>query len=245
MRHGNRDTGIGDGGKEAMIDKIKSKIVERGLDVPEFYYLLGVLFGDGFFTKFDKKGKPHEIRLNVTDKKFADEFEKAVKALGGNYTRHLYKQTHRALGRKPIHRVVVFSIKNIHIYELYDDIYAPLRSKPVMLINLLDSAEKIASFVKGLYESEGCFFIGGKRPKWQIQFTSSDEQLLIVLKELLSKLGFEFHLSKAYSSKISSKPFWHLRKSGRISTLDVALKFFEIIKPAIKNMADVFERRRR
>jgi len=230
-----------------MIEKIREKIRQHGLDVREFYYLLGVLFGDGFFTKFDTNGKPHEMRLNTTDKLFANEFERYIRALGGRYTRRIYSQSEKALGRKPIHRVVVYSIRDIHTYELYENIYVPLKGNPIMLIDLLDEQNKIIPFIKGYYESEGCFYIGGKKSiKWQIQFTSSDETLLIAVRELLRRLGFEFYLSKPYyTSKISNKPFWHLRMSGRIKSIDKALRFFKTIRPVIKNMNDVFERKRK
>ena len=239
--------GIGNG-VGGMIENIRQYIIKHNLDRPEFYYILGTLFGDAFFTKFDNEGYPHEIRINTVDEKLAKKFIKAVESLEGRYTYHIYSQHEKALGKKPIHRVCVYGFRNLGVYikDLYKMVYLPLYNNPYLLLELLDSKEKIVSFIKGLYECEGCFYIGGnKTPKWQIQFTSSNYELLIVVKELLKRLGFEFHISKPYKSRISTKPFWQLRMSGRLTNTERMQRFFELIRPVIKNPEDYLLRKRK
>ena len=62
-------------------------------------------------------------------------------------------------------------------------------------------------------------------------------------QKLLKKIGFDFHLTKPYQSRISDKPFWHLRMSGRLKYTKRMWDFFTLIKPCIKNPIDYFERK--
>ena len=178
--------------------KIQMRSPETGfihpnLEVNEnLAYILGVIFGDGCVTK-----NKHRIFLNTTSETFAKSFGHALKKIGLH----------------PCFYMVKLSGKNVkpRFYTIYQEInpkykdafYVVAASKAFYiwfksltlnnLQKLLMEMDCIKGFLRGFYESEGSISHKTKNA-WQIVIYNTNIQLIKIVQEFLTRLGFSHSL---------------------------------------------------
>jgi len=198
----------------------------------EICYILGVLLGDGYVYK----GKTNYfIHLKVTSKTFAESFCKALKEIG--LTPHLFWY------EKEQRYIAGCSSK------IFYNFYKNLTLKDIRKL-ATKNKENMKEFIRGFYESEGTNVINKKWKVWIIAMCNSNLELLFLVKDVLSMLGFEFtlekkedegteHVIKGIKTK-TTKKHWQLISYRR----EQNKKFIETIKPVIKNRIIEFPRKR-
>lgn len=204
--------------KAEKIKKLHNEKVTKKIDLTmneNLAYILGVLLGDGYVSYTDKGN--YIVGLEVTDKKFADEFIKALNKLGLKTRCYTRKRMHWKIHycvysySKQLYKYV----KNIDYNSLYDE--------------LTKDINFVTSFLKGFYESEGSDFKYGK-----VILFNSNTDLIKFISKLIVFLGFK--VSITYDKR---KNVTHNRKMlYKLSVLGnhkEKLKFINLIKPIIKN----------
>ena len=130
-------------------------------------YILGVIEGDGCISK-------NRVKLHVTDKDFADEFEKHLKIIGfDNIKRRIVKRPNH----KEVYEVYVFSApfcEWYHKLEKYGDYEKMFNNKNFMGL-----------FLRGIFDSEGSV-------SSSIRMTNTNKDLLDLCCKFLNKLKIEF-----------------------------------------------------
>jgi len=185
---------------------------------PELSYILGVIAGDGCVSSCG------HIVLVTKDYAFAEEFEKALKAIGlrakvteENYWHKYMKQY--------FHSWVSYA--NSVVFARW---YGSLTQ---------DQIEKIASlfpweYLKGFFESEGSYTITPNGSA-SIRFSNSAYDLLLMVQRLLTLLG---HNSNIYERKFKTQFTDHEVTEYSLNLLGSSEKKHEFIKklnPVIKN----------
>lgn len=169
-------------------------------------YILGVLKGDG--SVYNHRNGIN-VTLTVIDKIFAESFCNALKLI--NLNPNIYKEREK-------YYAVEASSKKFGLW------YKDLTLKNIE--NLLDTNDKICSFIRGFYESEGNSY------KNSIHIYNTNEELINMVRRLLERLGFIFHIYKRENTeKYTNGCCFTLHKNKKSETI----RFFEIIKPCIKN----------
>ncbi|MHC1594535.1 MAG: LAGLIDADG family homing endonuclease, partial [Methanotrichaceae archaeon] len=153
-------------------------------------YVLGVYFGDGYVTI---SKKTYIFGLNVKDKEFADEVYDVLVRLGFNpcYTFYIYWYDYDHDGKK--------EVSVYHSVKVFDREFVLWLSRLDVddLRRLLRTREERLRFVRGFYDSEGCYYRGwyyDKRKKKhcfirKIIMVNSNRRLLEFVKEILEDLG--------------------------------------------------------
>jgi len=166
-------------------------------------YILGVLKGDG--SVFKRKDKTAVIRLRTISKEFALAFLEALRSIA--FSPWLWNKEKTTGGKTVWH--VEFHSKDFLAF------YKSLSLEDINL--LLDTQEKITSFLKGFYDSEGSC------SQKQCVFYNSDVELLFLIRRLLKKVGY--HPGKVRPNKRC----YQLSLSRKAEVLD----FLNEIKPSI------------
>ena len=166
-------------------------------------YILGVLLGDGCVYKDGHRGV---IKLEVTDKVFAENFMRALKEIGLNPRSYIIQYK----GRKKTYMVRAFSA---NFYDFYSSLS-------------LEDIRKLVSgyeldFVRGFYESEGRARFKGNC--LEVYIYNTRKELLTLIKELLANHGIRASIHKSGSE-------WALGIYG-----NNAWRFLLKIKPCIRN----------
>lgn len=197
-------------------------------------YILGVLKGDGCVHIPVRHTGPRtgHVILNQTRAEFAKSFENAVKRIGLPAHTHIYrkKSDHLTNNPKPMFVTCSHSIKFAQWY------------KQLSLVDIEkligDNPEFIKEFIRGFYESEGSNYIRPRYKtsiKWEISMTNADLDLLRLVKRLLTKLGFVFHLRCHGMGNIpcsrTHSPIYRLRSGIQRQHYT----FMKEIAPCIKN----------
>jgi len=211
----------------------KPQVVEPKLSPsPELAYVLGVIYGDGTVAKsryvnkrLNKRGYKYVVRLAVIDKQFAEEFMRALEKLGL---------------RPKLYYVVRYPSE-----KMFGD---PAKAKPRWVVHAeskkfyefvksltIEKLEELVRdyeqwFVKGFYESEGCVDISPK--EYRIRIVNTNRKLMELLFKMLHRLGFRATLyQQFYEYNGEKRPIYVVQIYGN----DQAKRFFELIKPCIKN----------
>jgi len=153
---------------------------------PELEYINGVMFSDGYKC-FD--GKRYHLRLAVVDKKFAETFGKNLAKVLGR------RKPYKPYWDKDLKRWVVTGCS----IQLFKFLNRPLKElKP----HIEYSKETIASFLRALFDAEGCIYvkIKGRRRKRQLCLYNTDKKLLIYVQYLLKKY-FDIDTTGPYLAK--------------------------------------------
>jgi intein-encoded DNA endonuclease-like protein len=157
----------------------KSKILSK-----ELGYILGVISGDGYIYK------NFHVGLNVRDYDFALAFKNALEKWI-SFPVFIYKGN----SGTPF-RVRLNSKEVCQFLNNFD------------LNKLKESSSKIkAEFIKGFFDSEGCFY----EPRFRTLMSNTDKNLLLFIQTLLNAFNIKSHIYKS-----SSKGKIGILKNGNI-----------------------------
>jgi intein-encoded DNA endonuclease-like protein len=209
----------------AHIDKVR---YEPNLSPsPDLAYIVGVYLGDGSAIIKKNAGRyiEYEVHLWTVDECFAEKFANALQRIG---LRTYFIRGVR--NNKPYCMVKVYSKR------LYEYLTSIKLSKRGGLISFnLDKLKEIAEahpipFIEGFYESEGALakYESSHGLRYTLAIANTNKELMFYLKDLLNRLGFDFHLYKE-SCKSSRHSVYQLAlcKQAQIE------KFFSLIHPCI------------
>lgn len=181
---------------------------------PNLAYIVGVVLGDGNISG-------NRVTLAVTDEIFALSFKNALEKIGLH----------------PHSFVKKISVKNPNWKDQY-----VIRAKSKLFCNWVQSLtfteihrlpdELFINFVRGFYESEGCFTLNGYFPYFALKMTNTNKELLAIIWDRLKRMGFSFkwHVDMD-KGKPSSKDAYEIRLFKK----DHVKGFFEAVNPCIKN----------
>jgi len=185
---------------------------------PELAYILGVIDGDGCVSGYDR------IDLVTKDKVFAEEFAKALKAIGLRASvveRHFWN---RDLKRQ------------YHGWQCYAHSVVFVRWYRSLTQEQKEGIAKQfpEQYLKGFFESEGTYTIGADGSA-HVHFSNLDYELLVMVQKLLTLLG---HESRIYGSKHRGQFTGREVTEYMLNLLgssEEKHEFIKRIKPVIKN----------
>ncbi len=140
---------------------------------PEFAYILGVMFGDGYNYG---RNKAHATGLGVIDKDFRDKFAEIIEKWSGKPP---YLAEYIKRGRR--YFICLLYSKAVGEFILS---YRNLRCVPPEVLNAKEKGIKIM-FIRGFADSEG--YVG----KYVIKISNKNTRLLMEIKDMLISLGFD------------------------------------------------------
>lgn len=181
-------------------------------------YILGVIFGDGNISKY-------RIKLDVIDEDFAIEFKQKIE--------FAYKK------EASIISYINSANNKSYIVSLYSvpAINNILKFKNVPFIQSLNNTRLIIPFLKGLYDSECCvhYYIDNGYTKRRIAFTNTNYDLILLVHNLLKKLGINSVIQK--SVRIKTKDVYNVN----IANFFDILKFYMLINFIIRRKKEKLE----
>lgn len=185
-------------------------------------YILGVMNGDGYAQVRrapNTRKNRYQVRLRNKSFEFTASFKYALEKIG-------------------LHPIIFVSsrcYKDRRYFEL--DASSKLfvewyKSLSITDLEKLMSKDELAiSFIRGFYESDGCFFYKTGTRRGCLEIYKTSKPLIDFINLLLFQLGF--------SPKISScnprKEKWNVCYRLRLYRQAEIQKFFELIHPCIKN----------
>jgi DNA endonuclease related to intein-encoded endonucleases len=204
---------------------IECNLPEPKLDPsPELSYVLGVLLGDGFVSrrKSNHGGFGYSIGLHTTNLEFAQCFSNALSSLGLNPK--IYFDGYTSSGN-PRYYVVAFSKK---FYDWYRSL------KPTDILKLLTNTKCKLEFIRGFYESEGCYW-----RKKMLFFANTNLQVIELVQRLLSEFNFKTKVYVKMPKNPSQKPCYRLEICGKGigkhgSRKAEIERFIRLVNPIIK-----------
>ncbi|MBW2674510.1 MAG: hypothetical protein JRD89_14040 [Deltaproteobacteria bacterium] len=185
---------------------------------PELSYILGVIAGDGYVSSHSY------IELDTKDYAFAQEFRRALKAIGlranvierNHWIKNLKRQYH---GWKCYIRSVVFV-----------DWFNGLTQ---------EQEEGIAGqypweYIRGMFESEGSYYVNTNGSA-EVVFSNFDYNLLLMVQRLLTLLGYESNIyerehKEPFKGREITEYSLHLLGSSKEKH-----EFIKKLNPVIKN----------
>jgi len=185
---------------------------------PDLAYLLGVIAGDGCVSGYNR------IYLGTKDYEFAQEFRRALKAIGlranvikrNTWNKGLKRQEHG--WQCQAHSTVFVDWYNGLAQEQEEGI---ARQFP-------------KEYLKGFFESEGTCIVD-TRGSANVRFSNLDYELLLMVQRLLTLLGYE---SRIYESKYK-EPFKGREvaeyKLNLLGSSEEKHGFIKRLNPCIKN----------
>ena len=177
-------------------------------------YILGVLKGDGYCYKNQSN---HYIVLENTAMPFILSFKESLHKIGLDASK-VYSRK-RNYNHNEIHKTMVGS-------KIFFNWYKHLGIKDIIAI--ISQSKGELDFIRGVYESEGSFFLaGGKRPTLTI--ASTDRKLMLLTKKLVESMDLSPTFPKPQKLR-SGKPYYKLyfNKQKEIKI------FIDRVKPCIK-----------
>jgi intein-encoded DNA endonuclease-like protein len=142
---------------------------------PKLEYIIGTMFTDGY-KYIGKKKSQHFLRLEVNDREFAEKFAECLtKVLGRKKPYKPFFDRKRKRWIVIGCSVLLFKFLNKSLEEL----------KP----HIEYSKETVASFLRALFDAEGCIYVKIKRGKRrrQLRLCNTNKELLIYAKYLLKE----------------------------------------------------------
>lgn len=138
---------------------------------PDLAYILGVLYGDGFFTR-------DGIGLGTKDKEFRDYFADTAERWAHKKVRFFEREQH---GR-PYYEC---KLNSLNALKFIRDLVGNRVEVPSVVFN---SSRKVQiGFIRGFYDSEGCVL---KNPKI-VRVYNTNQKVIEQIKEMLVTLGFD------------------------------------------------------
>jgi len=183
-------------------------------------YIFGVLLGDAYI--YAKRYERYAIELRQKRIKFAKSFENALKEIGLN------PRTFKDPYHKGFWITIAYSKK-------FCEFYRSLNLEDIKKI-VMRNKENMKEFIRGFYEAEGSNAKNEKQREWSIVIVNTNYDIILLVKEILRKLGFEFNL---YTRKENKRKVYVLF-SGKSEQNH---RFIETIKPVIKNKIVIFPRK--
>lgn len=183
----------------------------------DLLYVLGVVKGDGFTTV----RKSHYVAGLVTvSVKFVTSFGVALRNIG---LPRFYSYTISYRSKKQTaYRVVVSSKMFVEWYRNHRNLNDEDIKKMIG-----EDKELAAAFVRGFFESDGCFYlIKGKYPA--VEIGNANFQLLTIVRDLILLLGTPMNFWSGKKAR-KRKRFYRLHKAGK-----TVLDLIGTIKPCIK-----------
>ncbi len=150
------------------------------LMTPELSYVIGVMFGDGYFAE-------RSIRLGVIDRDFCDYFAENIKKWLNKKTSLL-----ESIKRKRRYFICVLYSKDVRdfLFSIVREGYLPKQ------IISSQNEQILCSFIKGFSDSEGSV-----SEKYRIRLSNKNKNLLLEIKKILIKLGFNDDHLHIYSDR--------------------------------------------
>jgi intein-encoded DNA endonuclease-like protein len=157
---------------------------------PELSYVLGVLYGDGYFNSGEKS---YQISLGAKDKDFVDYFAELITIWSG-------KKPSRSTitkNNKPYYECYLcFKDAASFVRELVGG-----RNEIPKIIFDTDDKEIYSMFVKGFCDSEGTFFTN--KYSGTLKMSNQKKNVLNQVMTLMIRLGFNPEKLKIVFSKVS------------------------------------------
>jgi len=203
-------------GRKRAGEKISKQLPEEAKqNSKELAYILGVIYGDGFLGKW-------EIKLKVKDKDFAENFSKCISTWSG----------YNCPAKK--------NKENLFLVRLYSTQACKFLSRKKLIETKNWTLEDKISFLRGLFDSEGCAPDATKRAK-SIIFYNSNKKIINIVSFLLRELGIAHSVipRKSSKGKIGSREF--IRKKSyyiAITSYENKKKFYRLIGFSIKRKQD-------
>jgi len=156
-------------------------------------YILGAIIGDGYLYHHpDPARGAYIIRLRVTSKAFADEFQKRLEEITGKILRvipYIAKIKRQSIQAYYVncwskYWLMYFQFLSEHLHQIITD------AKPDIL----------RGFVRGYIDAEGCIARGSRSVG--IQIASTNSYHITCAKEALMKLGY--NVNGIYQSQTKS-----------------------------------------
>ncbi len=184
-------------------------------------YILGVLFGDGSAVDLGKRGC---IELRTINKSFALAFYNSIlnytnekpKYHIRNYTKH-FKKENRTYENVIYHEVF---FNSVYFTRNIINLFGKTNTKE-WRINIKQFAsfgeEFILSFIKGMFDSDGCFHFKKRLNHYKayLEFSSTNKRGIETFQLLLKNLNLSFNLNKIFRSG-----FYEYRlRTTKISTI--------------------------
>ena len=191
---------------------------------PVLSHILGACLGDGCIYELHKKypyGMVHQykVKLNSTDKIFAEQFYNSLRKINLNPTIRSIKT------KKENHsnqwEVVASSKPFVKWYKNLDI------NKIEKIISISELCKK--EFIRGFYEAEGSCYLNRKR--WlALSISNTDFLIIKLIEKLLKEMNYSVKLSSYQPKIVNMRKAYQLRifKQKEIKI------FFEEIKPIIK-----------
>ncbi len=186
-------------------------------------YVLGVLEGDGCFGLYGRGGIG---TLSVTDKDFADAFEKELKKI---YPYHIFRGVGEPKG---------VSKKKKYIVNFNSKSYVKFFKR--MIEKIIELSDKIKrGFLKGMYDSEGSVYLTNledrKRVMRQISFTQKSKETINLMTSLLEYFNVGYKTNTIKGSGFNPNGIYY---SIRIFGRNNFIRFKEVIGFSIGRKAD-------
>lgn len=189
----------------------------------DLFYILGVLEGDGYI----EKNTPYKIALGATDKPFIEEFYLHLTKIGlvpskkSVYIEYPKYRFGSFLGKKPLFRLRVYS-KAFTTWYFNTVSYEWIEG-------FKTNKEYMFYFIKGVYESDGCFL----RKDWRIRIACTNKELLEILKKILEYYNYNPTLSPDGYIRGRNKPYYQFNLNRKKEVIS----FLNEIKPCIARRA--------
>lgn len=180
---------------------------------PNLAYLYGVYIGDGSINK-SKTG--NHFQLGVKDKEFALAVLDSLRLEGLSPSLSIEEKSKINKKWSDIYRVSVRSNSLVDCLE------------NIKLEEIKNSNRKIKlSFLKGLYESEGSYYIQSVGTSKRLDISNTDKKLILITKNILESLSIKLSL---YTQKYDTNKVVYII-SLFSSNID---KFLGYVKPIIR-----------
>ncbi len=202
---------------------LKEKVtIQPSLEMTEdLAYVLGTLLGDGCVYKSNRS---YNLCLDVTSKKFAQNFFASLVKIGLNprmrefWPRGKYSKLKRYCVRT---QSLVFG-------RWYKDLSCD------KLASLLTTQESMIGFIRGFYDSEGNLYLRKGYNTPRVSMSNTNLELLYLVKNLSEKIGIKFNFYGPY--KNSSSFGYPTKEIYRIATSCIrdGETFLRVVQPNIK-----------
>lgn len=162
--------------KEYNLIKVISKsLPDKSKELtPELAYILGVMYGDGYFGKC-------QIRLGTKDRDFADYFNYVSQKWSGKKP----AIWERIKNNKPYYECYLsFKDATDFVKSIVQD-----RKKIPEIITYSNNKKIIMMFIKGFSDSEGSIIINNRSRTYKVY--NQNKQVLEDIKRMMLKLGFD------------------------------------------------------
>jgi hypothetical protein len=162
----------------------KYNITANIMPSPTVSYILGVLAGDGYIYVGKRNEREHSVKamvgLNVKDLPFAMTFAEKLREIGLHPNVATYIQTGLGKGNT-MYKVVAYSLQ-------FTTWYKTLSLGDILYKYILTDTDRMA-FIRGFYESEGCYSI--YKGYHTIRMANTNPQLLGEVRQMLIKLNYK------------------------------------------------------